>query len=42
MVTVMQKKKRQQFLAAIFRDLGMDEDVISAISGLSKQDLQQK
>ena len=38
----MQKKKRQQFLAAIFRDLGMDEDVILTMTGLSKEDLHNK
>ena len=38
----MTKKRKQQMIASILRDLGMEEDVVMTISGLSKQDLQNK
>lgn len=38
----MEKKKRQQFIASVLMDLGMDEEVIETITGLTPKDLQQK
>lgn len=38
----MQKKKSQLFIASILMDLGMEEEVIETITGLTKKELYNK
>lgn len=35
----MQNKKRQRFLASVLMDLGMEQEVIETITGLTSEDL---
>lgn len=38
----MQNKKRQKFIASVLMDLGMEQEVIETITGLTSQDLTAK